>query len=211
MTNENTAAIRQVQEVFVDEFQAVAEMVTTLAVEVMEMESVVEETATAVADLDGALSASWQVKTQVRSDGRVVQSGVALGASIDPEGTTRSEILLMADTIAFLTTLNGQLHSPFIFDVASDTAFLNSVFIQNGTITNAKLANATIGSAKFQDWLESDALGPGGVPALRLNFRTGEIHINSALPGGGRLTLDSNGMVVFDPANIDVVRVGYLG
>src|SRR5690606_26853578 len=100
-----------------------------------------EQTAQALASLNDGLHASWQVKTQVRNDGRVVQAGVALGASIDPNGTSRSEFLVMADTIAFLNTLNGQLHSPFIFDVANDTAFLNTVFIQNATISFAKIAN----------------------------------------------------------------------
>lgn len=161
----------------------------------------VQQTSQALADLDDALSSSWQVKTQVRNDGRVVQAGVAVGASIDPNGTSRSEILLMADTIAFLNTLNGQIHTPFVFNVAQDTAFLNTAFI----------GNATIGSAKFQDWLESDALGPGGVPALRLNFRTGEIHINSSLPGGGRLLIDGLGIVVYDNNDIDVCTFGWLG
>jgi len=148
-TESNLAVIRQELKVTSDLTSATASSLSILSAKVGGMESTVEETSSAVADLDGALSSSWQVKTQVRSDGRVVQAGVALGASINPNGTSRSEFLVMADTIAFLTSLNGQLHAPFVFDVANDTAFLNSVFIKNGTITNAMITDGAITNAKI--------------------------------------------------------------
>lgn len=192
------AVIREELIVQASETSALASQVTTLAASVGDMEAIVEQTSEAVADLDGALSASWQVKTQVRSDGRVVQAGVALGASIDPSGTSRSEFLVMADTIAFLTKINGTLHAPFVFDVANDTFILN----------NAIIGNASIGSAKLSDWLESDEVGPGGVRVLRLNFRTGEIQLNPAASGAGRMTLNSSVIQVYDSSNVLRVRMG---
>lgn len=87
----------------------------------------------------GDISAQYQLKTQVTSGGRVVSTGVALGASIGSDNSYRSEIIFMADTIAFITKNTGVLHQPFIFDVANDTAFLNSVFIKNASITNAQI------------------------------------------------------------------------
>ncbi len=107
----------------------------------------VEESSEVIEDL----SASWQVKTQVRADGKVVQAGVAIGASINPDGTSRSEALFMADTVAFLTKLDGELHAPFIFDVVNDTAILNSAII----------GNASIGFAKIQNDIQSDNYAPG--------------------------------------------------
>jgi len=119
------------------------------------VEQIAGEAAAAV-DVSGAtqtlqdqLSAMWGVKTQVRADGRVVQTGVALGASIGEDGQSRSEFLVQADTVAFLNTLNGNIHTPFVFDVANDTAFLKSAFIQNASIDNAKIANAAIDNVKI--------------------------------------------------------------
>lgn len=108
----------------------------------------VEEVQQTVDDLESGLLASWQVKTQVRTDGKVVQSGVAVGASIDPDGVSRSEILLMADTIALLTKLDGDLHAPFVFDAVNDTAILNAAIIGNATIDFAKISD-TLQSTNF--------------------------------------------------------------
>lgn len=115
----------------------------------------------AVEDLDGSIRANWQVKTQVRTDGRVVQSGIGLGAAINADGTSRSEILLMADTIAFLTKLNGELHAPFIFDTVNDTAILNSAIIGNATIDFAKISD-TLQSTDYQQGLYGWRLSKNG-------------------------------------------------
>ncbi|MGI2931866.1 host specificity protein J [Vibrio fluvialis] len=115
----------------------------------------------AVEDLDGSIRANWQVKTQVRTDGRVVQSGIGLGAAINADGTSRSEILLMADTIAFLTKLNGELHAPFIFDTVNDTAILNSAIIGNATIDFAKITD-TLQSTDYQQGLYGWRLSKNG-------------------------------------------------
>jgi len=194
----NLAIIRQELQVTADLTQATANSITVLSAAVTGMEATVEETASVVASLDGALSSSWQVKTQVRTDGRVVQTGVALGAAINPDGTSRSEFLVMADTIAFLNSVNGQLHAPFIFDVANDTAFLNSLFIKNGTITNAMIGA----------YIQSDDY-VAGVTGWRLS-KTGTFELNSPLPGGGRMRITPQQVIVYDNNGIDRVTLGYL-
>ncbi|EKO3964593.1 DUF1983 domain-containing protein [Vibrio fluvialis] len=111
-----------------------------------EAAAAVEELTTIVTDLEDGLTANWQVKTEVRSDGKVVQAGVGLGASIGADGTTRSEFLVMADTVGFLNTIDGEIHAPFIFDTVNDTAILNAAII----------GDATIDFAKISDTLQSD-------------------------------------------------------
>lgn len=142
----NTAAIKKEETARADADSALTKSVSTLQSSVDGNEALIQQASQALADIDGALSSSWQVKTQVRQDGRVVQAGVAIGASINPDGTSRSEALFMADTVAFLNKLDGKLHSPFIFDVANDTAILNSAII----------GSATIGFAKIKDDLQSN-------------------------------------------------------
>lgn len=198
--NDVSAAVRTIQEVVITDFEAMAQLVNTVAVQVGNQEAVIQETSQAVISLDEGIRTTYQLKAQARSDGRIVQAGIALGAAIGANGTPRSEILLMADTIAFLTTLNGALHAPFIFNTVTDTAVLNTAFI----------GNATIGSGKFIDWLVSDTVGPGGVPVLRINFRTGEIQLNPAMTGTGRMTINNQVVAVYDGAGTLRVKLGNL-
>lgn len=170
------------------------------------MGAAVEESSQAVEDLDGALSASWQVKTQVREDGKVVQAGVAIGASINPDGTSRSEALFMADTVAFLTKLDGELHSPFIFDVVKDTAILNSAII----------GDATIGFAKIQNDIQSDDYVAGsagwkidksGNYDLNTGTMRGTLNVKSS-SSGERMEITNDRISVYDSSNKLRVRIG---
>lgn len=185
---ESLAIIREVQRVQASESEALAEEITILSAKIdgidfSDLEATVEITAQALAELEGDLSASWQVKTQVRQDGRVVQAGVALGASIDPNGQSRSEFLVMADTVAFLNKIDGQLHSPFVFDVANDTAFLNTVFIQNATISFAKIQN-DIQSGNYQNNQQGWRLDKGGTFQLNGTGSQGRTRISPNFIGG---------------------------
>lgn len=199
--NGNIASITSSVEANADATSALATTVDGLSVSVGTMSGDITELYELVADAGtGEISSNWQLKTQVVSGDRVVTTGVALGASVGSDASYKSEIIFMADTIAFITANDGELHQPFIFDVANDTAFLNSVFIKS----------ATINSAKFTDWLESDALGPGNIPVLRLNFRTGEIQLNSSVTGEGRMTLTNQVIKVYDAAGTLRVKLGKL-
>jgi len=141
---ESIAGIREEQIVQANATSALARNQVTVAAQVQDMEAVVEETAEAVVDLDTGLRATYQIKAEVRGDGRVVQTGVALGAAIGEDGSPRSEIIMMADTIAFVNNLNGTLHTPFVFDVANDTAFLRTAFIQDLSVNTIKIADGAV-------------------------------------------------------------------
>lgn len=148
----------------------------------------------------GNTSSSYQLVSQAVDGDKVVLTGMALGASIGNDGSYRSEVLFMADVVGFMTKNDGTVHQPFVFDVVNDTAYLNTAIIQH----------ASIGSAKFSDWLESDALGVGGIPVLRMNFRTGEIQLNAPLGGGGYMLLTNQVIKVFDASNVLRVHIGNL-
>ncbi|MCG3744428.1 DUF1983 domain-containing protein, partial [Vibrio cincinnatiensis] len=197
--DDNAAAILNEQTARADADSALAQDIQTLAAQIDEAEAVVQQTSEALAELDGSVKANWQVKTQVRADGKVVQAGVGLGASIGADGQVRSEFLVMADTIGFLNTVNGEIHAPFVFDTVNDTAFLNSAII----------GNASIGSAKFTDWLESDAKNQNDEPILRLNFRTGEIELNSATNNEG-MSLRNNRIQVRNENGDVILTLGRL-
>lgn len=198
--NQSMALVRETIEVQADAISANATAINQLSTSVGNQSADISELFELVADAGkGELQANYQIKAQVTDGDRVVMTGMALGASIGENGDYRSELLFMADTIGFLTANDGEVHQPFIFDVANDTAFLNSVFIKS----------ATISSAKFTDWLESDVLGPGGIPVLRLNFREGLIELNAAIEGQGRLTLNNRGIRLIDENSIERIKIGF--
>ncbi|HGY0709274.1 TPA: host specificity protein J [Vibrio cholerae] len=165
---EATAAIANEQIVRAEADYALAQQIQTISAQVDDAEAVIQQTSEALVELDGSIKANWQVKTQVTADGKVVQAGMGLGASIGADGTVRSEFLVMADTVGFLNTINGQIHTPFVFDTVNDTVYLSSAIIGNATISFAKIAN-DIQSTNYQ----------AGVSGWRLD-KNGNAELNDA-------------------------------
>lgn len=150
--NDNVALLQDTVELQADDISATASDLELLSISVGLQGADITELYDLVADSeDGRLSANYQLKVQITDGDRVALTGMALGASVGENGDYRSEIIMMADTIAFLTANGGTLHQPFTFDVVNDTAYLNSVFIKNADITNAKIANLAVTSAKIDN------------------------------------------------------------
>lgn len=150
--NDNVALLQDTVELQADAISATASDLELLSISVGLQGADITELYDLVADSeDGRLSANYQLKVQITDGDRVALTGMALGASVGENGDYRSEIIMMADTIAFLTANGGTLHQPFTFDVVNDTAYLNSVFIKDADITNAKIANLAVTSAKIDD------------------------------------------------------------
>lgn len=164
---EATAAIANEQIVRAEADSALAQQIQTISAQVDDAEAVIQQTSEALVELDGSIKANWQVKTQVTADGKVVQAGMGLGASIGADGAVRSEFLVMADTVGFLNTINGQIHTPFVFDTVNDTVYLSSAIIGNATISFAKIAN-DIQSTNYQ----------AGVAGWRLD-KNGNLELNN--------------------------------
>lgn len=200
LTEEAFAQVTERVDLLADDLEATTTALNQYIAQTDEALGVLTEQVEVNADTIGQVSVNYQLTAQAVSDDRVVLTGIALGATIGGNGDYRSEIIFMADTVGFMTTNDGETHKPFIFDVANDTVFLDSAII----------GNASIGSAKFVNWLESDALGVGGLPLLRLNFRTGEIQLNAPLTGGGHMKLNNQTIKVYDESNVLRVHIGNL-
>ncbi|EPH5257024.1 phage tail tip fiber protein, partial [Vibrio cholerae] len=168
-----------------------------LSSQVDDAKAVIQQTSEALVELDGSIKANWQVKTQVTADGKVVQAGMGLGASIGADGTVRSEFLVMADTVGFLNTINGQIHTPFVFDTVNDTVYLSSAIIGNATISFAKIAN-DIQSTNYQS----------GVSGWRLD-KNGVFELNSSDSSGGMI-IKNNLINIFDSNKIPRIQIGKL-
>jgi predicted phage tail protein len=158
--------------------------------------SSVQTVSKAQASTDGKLSAMYSVKLQVNSNGQYVMA--AIGAGIENVGgVLQSQILMSADRFALVNTIaGGAISTPFV--AQGGQLFLGSTFIQDGTITNAKIGSyiaSTNYVAGQQGWI--------------LN-KDGTLEINGAVAGGGRLVITNRSVRVYDANNVKRVQLGDL-
>lgn len=165
------AGIVSVQSLMQEADMALAAQQTTLQATLDGNTAQVQTTAQALVALDGKISASYTIKVGVTQDGKYYGAGMAIGIG-NETGVVQSQILWLADRFAFLNLINGEISTPFV--IQNGQTFINQAFI----------GNASIGSAKFADWLESDAINSLGQRVLRINFRSGAIELNGANAGG---------------------------
>jgi predicted phage tail protein len=88
----------------------------------------------------------WSVKVGKTEDGKLYTAGIGVGVENTPEGM-QSQVLFLADRLAFLNMKNGVVSTPFAID--GGQTFINSGFIKDGSITNAKIGEAITSN----DWV----------------------------------------------------------
>ncbi|WP_231997030.1 DUF1983 domain-containing protein [Pseudomonas arsenicoxydans] len=118
---------------------ATGKRIDTVQVEVNQAAAAVQTTSEAVAALDGRASAMWSVKMEVTVGGQYVAAGIGLGIENTGAGL-QSQFLVSADRFAIVNTIaGGAIAVPFA--VQGGPVFMNSAFIQDGTITNAAIGS----------------------------------------------------------------------
>lgn len=194
---ENEANVTDLRQVVATDKEATAQAITQVNVKVGENTAAIQETSTAFADTSGKLSTMWSVKMQVTANGQYVAAGIGLGIENTGAGL-QSQFLVSADRFAIVNTIaGGAISVPFA--VQGGQVFMNSAFIMDGSITNAKIGNYISSSnyiAGQQGWI--------------LN-KDGTLEINGIVPGQGRLVINSLNVSVYDANNVLRVRLGYLG
>ncbi|KAA8694608.1 phage tail tip fiber protein [Pseudomonas caricapapayae] len=186
-TNQSTvqAAIQSESTARSDGYTALGKRVDTVQSTANGASAQAQTASTAVSGLNGKVSALTTIKTSTTVGGRTVMAGLAIGV----EGQQQeSQILAYAQRFAILDESSGALAAPFA--VQNGQVFINSAFIQDGSITNAKIGNA-IQSNNYV----------AGVSGWKLFF-DGTFEINSSLGDGGRQTINAQGGKVFDQNRI---------
>jgi predicted phage tail protein len=200
----NAANITQLERVVATNESATATKIDQLSVSVAQNGSAInvntaaiQQTSAAFADTNGKLSTMWSVKMQVTAGGQYVAAGIGLGIENTGAGL-QSQFLVSADRFAIVNTIaGGAISVPFA--VQGGQVFMQSTFILDGSITNAKIGNyisSTNYIAGQQGWI--------------LN-KDGTLEINGIVPGQGRLVINSLNVSVYDANNVLRVRLGYLG
>ncbi|WP_447775284.1 phage tail tip fiber protein [Pseudomonas chlororaphis] len=180
---DNTAAIVTEEKVRATAIEAEATQRIQLQATVGENTSAIQQTSSALANTNGQLSTLWSVKMETTAGGQKYAASFGLGLQVDPSGVS-SQFVVRADTFMLLNLANGTPVSPFA--VTGGQTFINSAFIQDGTITNAKIGN----------YIQSNNYVAGST-GWRLWFN-GTFEINSALGPGARQVINNNGGKVFD-------------
>ena len=103
----------------------------------------VQSVSKAVADVNGKLSATHTIKTQVISGGKTAIAGISLGANKE-----ESSVIVMADKFQVVPNTNGTPKP--IFKVQNGKAVVAGDLIADGEITASKLATNSVTTGALQ-------------------------------------------------------------
>lgn len=182
--NQNAANVTLLESTVANNKQASAQQIAQVSAEVADNKAVIQQTTSALADTNDKLSTIWSVKMETTAGGQKYAASFGLGLQVDPSGVS-SQFVVRADTFMLLNLANGTPVSPFA--VTGGQTFINSAFIQDGTITNAKIGN----------YIQSNNY-VAGVSGWKLFFN-GTFEINSVLGAGqARQVINNAGGKVFD-------------
>lgn len=118
--------------------QASATKINALTVTVNGQTAAINQTAQAVADVNGNLSAMYNIKVAVDSNGRQYAAGMGIGVENTPSGM-QSQVLFVADRFAVMSQAGGAVTLPFV--IQNGQTFIRDTLIQDGSIGNAKIGN----------------------------------------------------------------------
>ena len=172
---------------------AIGRQVDTVQAQMGQTNASVQQVSEVMADINGRVSAQTTLKVETNQGGRKVVSGLAIGSNGE-EG----EILLMAQRLAIIDSLNGQTILPFV--VEGGQIFINQAVINRAFIQEI-VAGMTIRSA---------ALNAQGLPLLEINFAAGTFILRGQDASGSTL-LNNGGFYVYDANGVERTAIGRLG
>ncbi|TLG91200.1 DUF1983 domain-containing protein [Pseudomonas edaphica] len=152
----------------------------------------IQTNSTAIQTVDGKITANWSVRMQYETaTGLYKYAGIGLGLENGPGGL-QSQFIIDADRFAI-----GQAGT-VPFAVTGGQTFIKAAFIQDGTITNAKIGN----------YIQSNNY-VAGISGWKLFF-DGTFEINGSFGGQARQVINNRGGKVFDENGVKRYQWGDL-
>ena len=152
----------------------------------------IQTNSTAIQTVDGKVTGTWSVRMQYESSTGVYKyGGIGYGLENGPGGL-QTQFIVDADRFAI-----GQA-GIVPFAVQGGQTFIRSAFIQDGTITNAKIGN----------YIQSNNYDPGKA-GWKLFF-DGTFEINGVVPGQGRSMMTNRSLRFWDNGGVKRVQIGDL-
>ena len=134
----NVSSVTDLSETLANFTQASASKINSLSVTVNGQSAAITTNAQAVADIAGNLNAMYSVKVAVDRNGVQYVAGMGLGVQNTPSGM-QTQFIALADRFAVMSQVGGAVTLPFV--IQNGQTFIRDTFIQDGTISNAKIGN----------------------------------------------------------------------
>lgn len=193
--NGNKASINSLNQTFSDYQQATATQINGITATVNGHTSAITTNAQAIANVNGELSAMYNIKVGVSSNGQYYAAGMGIGVENTPSGM-QSQVIFLADRFAVTTAAGNSVALPFV--IQNGQTFIRASFIQDGTIENAKIGNY-IQSNNYAAGSAGWRITKDGASEFNNVIVRGEIHAavgKFGFNGNGGITINSNGITV---------------
>lgn len=191
----NISNATDLTETLADFTQASATKINTLTVKSGENSAAINVNAQAIADVNGNLSAMYNIKVGVSSNGQYYAAGMGIGVQNTPSGM-QSQVIFLADRFAVTTMVGGTVTLPFV--IQNGQAIIRDTVIGNGTISNAKIGN----------YIQSNNYVAGSV-GWKLD-KSGTFENYGSTAGEGAMKQTNQTISVKDGNNVLRVQVGRL-
>ncbi|HBA3847407.1 host specificity protein J [Escherichia coli] len=193
--NGNKASINSLNQTLSDYQQATATQINGITATVNGHTSAITTNAQAIANVNGELSAMYNIKVGVSSNGQYYAAGMGIGVENTPSGM-QSQVIFLADRFAVTTAAGNSVALPFV--IQNGQTFIRASFIQDGTIENAKIGN----------YIQSNNYAAGSA-GWKLD-KGGTFENYGSTAGEGAMKLTNQTISVKDGSNVLRVQVGRL-
>lgn len=172
---------------------AMAELSTQVQAQIDDVTAALEDKLTAVVDASGA-SAIYTLKTGVRINGIMYNAGMSIAVLAQAGQPIVTRVGFNANQFVLMSGSGDTQYSPFA--VINGQVFISSAFIQDGTITNAKIGN----------FIQSNNYVAGSV-GWRLD-KSGTFENYGSTAGEGAMKQTNQTISVRDANNVLRVQIG---
>ncbi|MWT51207.1 DUF1983 domain-containing protein [Escherichia coli] len=191
--NGNKAAINSLNQTFSNYQQATATQINGITATINGHTSAITTNAQAIANVNGDLNAMYSIKVAVDSNGNQYAAGMGVGVQNTPSGM-QSQVLVLADRFAVMTQAGGTVTLPFV--IQNGQTFIRDTFIQDGTISNAKIGS----------YIQSNNYVAGSV-GWKLD-KSGTLENYGSTAGEGAMKQTNQTISVRDSSNVLRVQIG---
>ncbi|EKS9206034.1 host specificity protein J [Enterobacter cloacae] len=191
--NGNKASINSLNQTFSDYQQATATQINGITATVNGHTSAITTNAQAIANVNGGLSAMYNIKLAVDANGRQYAAGMGIGVENTPGGM-QSQVLFLADRFAVMMQAGST--PTIVFTTQNGQLIIRDAVIGDGTISNAKIGN----------YIQSNNYVAGSV-GWRLD-KAGTFENYGSTAGEGAMKQTNQTISVRDSNNVLRVQIG---
>ncbi|GAB5336246.1 TipJ family phage tail tip protein [Pseudomonas fluorescens] len=196
--NNNSSAVQTTLKTLSDSTGANATAVTNLQTTVGNHTQQFQQQASINQSIDGKISGTYSLRYKLDVNGNLYSAGIGFGIESGLNGTAVSRFVIQADQFAIYNGNVGAQGSSVPFAVNGTETYIKSAFIQDGTITNAKIGN----------YIQSNNY-VAGVSGWKLFF-DGTFELNGVVPGQGRSMMTNRSLRFWDVNGVKRVQIGDL-